>query len=133
MTDTLAARYPARCHSGISEIGSLTRRSRSRVDRVSVTPPHVGRGEERLAGRGVALFRLARRKCTRAFMSRAHIEAIEQPEVRIADYFEAPQQRQAERATDSAGDFRRQRKTAQRLDANFDARLFFGGVHWISE
>lgn len=66
-------------------------------------------------------------------MSRTHVETIELPEVRIANYLEPPQQGQAQRATDSAGDFYHERKTAQRLDANLDARFLFRGVHYSSE
>ncbi len=81
----------------------------------------------------MALLWLAGRESAGAFVARAHVEAIEQAEVGIADDLEAPQQRQTERAADSASDFLDKRKTAQRLDANLDARFLFSAFHQDSE
>ena len=77
--------------------------------------------------------RLARGKCARAFVARAHIETIQLTEVGIADDLEAPQQRQAERPANSANDFQYKRKAAQRLDANVNSRFFLSGFHLVPE
>ena len=79
------------------------------------------------------LLRLARRKRARAFVARADVEPIELTEVGIAHDLEAPQQRQTQRAPDSAHDFQYKRKAAQWLDANVNRRFFLSGFHLRSE
>jgi hypothetical protein len=93
----------------------------------------MGRGRAELASWCGALFWLAWREGAGAFVARPDVETIEQAEVGIAHDLEAPQQRQAERAADSAGYFHHEFAAAQRLDTDFDARFFFGGFHYRSE
>ena len=83
--------------------------------------------------RGRCVSSAGRGKRARAFAARANVETIENAEVRIADDFESPQQRQTQRPANCASDFLDQRKTAQRLDANLDAGFIFGGFHQGSE
>ncbi len=84
----------------------------------------------RLVGRGRALFLgLAGRKRTRAFVARTDVKTIQLAEVSVADDLEAPQQRQAECAPDSANDFKRKWKAAQRFDANLNRRFLLSGFH----
>src|ERR1035437_1967773 len=64
-----------------------------------------GRAGLQLAGGGLAFFRLAGRKRARAFGPRPNVETIEKAEVRIADYFESPQQGQTQRPANCASDF----------------------------
>ena len=64
-----------------------------------------------------------------AFVAWSDVEAIEEAEIGIAHYFEAPEQREAQCAADSAGDFQREREAAQWLDANLDGGLWFSGFH----
>ena len=63
-------------------------------------------------------------------MARADVQTVEQAEVGIPHYFETPEQRQPQRAADSTGDFQRERKAAQRLDAHIDARFLFSRFHY---
>ena len=87
-----------------------------------------------LAGRGDVLFLgLAGRKRARAFAARTDVETIELAKVGIAHDLEAPQQRQAQRAADSAQYFHDKWQAAQRLDANVDARFFLSGFHQGSD
>jgi hypothetical protein len=81
----------------------------------------------------VLFLRLAWRKRTRALMARTDVETIQLAEVGVADDLEAPKQRQAECAPDSANDFKRKWKAAQRFDANVNSRFFLGSFHYYSE
>lgn len=63
----------------------------------------------------------------------ANVEAIEHPEVGIADDLKPPQQCKAERAADAADDFQSKLAAAQWLYTNFDACFFFRGFHQDSE
>ena len=69
------------------------------------------------------------RKRTRAFVARPDVETIQLAKVGVADDLEAPQQRQAERAADTANDFHGKRKAAQRFDANVNPRFLLRSFH----
>ena len=87
-----------------------------------------------LAGRGDVLFLgLAGRKRARAFTARTDVETIELAKIGIAHDLEAPQQRQAQRAANSAYDFQYQREAAQRFDPNVNRRFFLRGFHQLPE
>jgi len=92
-----------------------------------------GKPKSLAAGDGALFLRLARRKRARALVARADVETIQLSEVGIADDFEAPQKRQAQRAADSANDFQDQPRAAQRFDAKLDRRFFLSGFHQASE
>ena len=74
-------------------------------------------------------FWLAGGKRARAFVARPDVQAIEYAEVRVADNFETPEQRQTQCAADSAGNFQDQLAAAERRDANLDRGFFFAGFH----
>ena len=76
---------------------------------------------------------LPRRERARAFVAWSDVETIQLAEVGVADDLEAPQQRQAECAPDSASDFKRKWKAAQRFDVNVNPRFLLSGFHYHSE
>jgi hypothetical protein len=84
-----------------------------------------------LARGGSAFLGFAWREGACAFVARPNVQAIEQAKVRIAHYFETPQQRQPQRAADSSGDFQGERESAQRLDADVNARFLFSRFHYV--
>jgi hypothetical protein len=100
---------------------------------VTFPGPEQGEPTSLAAGDDALFLWLAGRKRARTFVARADVETIQLAEVGIADDFEAPQKRQAQRAADSAHDFHYQRQAAQRFDANLDARFVFSGFHQASE
>ena len=72
---------------------------------------------------------LAGRECARAFVARTDIETIQLAEVDVADDLEAPEQRLAHCAADSANNFHGKWKAAQRFDTNIDPRFLLSGFH----
>jgi len=72
---------------------------------------------------------LAGGECARTFATRTNVETIELAEVGIAHDLEAPQQRQAQAAANSAHDFPNQREAAQRLNPNLNPRFFLRSFH----
>jgi hypothetical protein len=76
---------------------------------------------------------LAGRESACAFVARTDVETIQLAEVGVADDLEAPEQRQAERSSDSTDYLQDKRKAAQRFDANVDARFLLSSFHQDSE
>jgi len=66
-------------------------------------------------------------------VARPDVETIQLAEVGVSDDLEAPQQRQTECAPDSANDFKRKWKAAQRFDTHINPRFLLSGFHYESD
>src|SRR5258708_1976671 len=62
-----------------------------------------------------------------------HVTAIEDPEVRVADNFEIPEQCKTQCTADSAGNFGDQLAPAERCDANLDRGFFVASLHFYQQ